>query len=129
MSSLHCAECGTDLPADTPDGQACPHCGSREQQVRVLVEDSVTFRDAVRVEVVDDPKQRRPSMEMRVEQSWSRKRAKWLERRMRIDRANDQYLEEVVDPDTGEVVHHTFEQLSIHVGHGSAANRPPGGTT
>ena len=68
--------------------------------MRVLVEDSISFKDEVRVKVVDEPKQGRPSMELRVDRSWSGRRAKWLERRMRIDRANDQYLEELVDPDT-----------------------------
>jgi hypothetical protein len=120
---LHCGECGTDLPDDAAKGTPCPHCSSAEQQVRMLVGDSVMFRDVLHVKVLDEPKQGRPSVEMRVEQSWSGKRAKWVERRMRIDRANDQYLEEVVDPNTGEVVHHVFEALSDHIGHGSAKTK------
>jgi len=36
-----------------------------------------------------------------------------------IDRDNDVYKEKVVDPKTGETIHHCEEKLSEHYGHGS----------
>jgi len=37
-----------------------------------------------------------------------------------IDKNNDKYFEQVIDPETGETVHHCEEPLSEHFGHGTA---------
>ena len=37
-----------------------------------------------------------------------------------VDREHDHYLETVVDPSTGQTIHHVDEPLSKHTGHGSA---------
>jgi hypothetical protein len=45
---------------------------------------------------------------------------KWMNKNRVIDKKNDQYRETVRDPQTGEIVHHCDEPLSLHRGHGSA---------
>lgn len=44
----------------------------------------------------------------------------WVRRTMLINRKEDQYMEHVVDPASGEVHHHWEEPLSQHRGHGDA---------
>ena len=52
-----------------------------------------------------------------------RKSGKWNKMKRLIDRTGDDYEKLIVDPDTGEIIHHCHERLSEHQGHGSA--KPP----
>jgi hypothetical protein len=45
---------------------------------------------------------------------------RWVDKVRRIDREQNRYQEQVVDPLTGDIVHHADEPLSEHRGHGSA---------
>jgi hypothetical protein len=45
---------------------------------------------------------------------------KWAKVERHIDRTNDTYSEEIVDPVTGAVLHECREPLHNHQGHGSA---------
>ncbi|GGC77821.1 hypothetical protein GCM10011382_04710 [Vreelandella lutescens] len=45
---------------------------------------------------------------------------KWMQKSRVIDKSKDKYVEKVIDPETGEVVHLCKEPLSKHFGHGSA---------
>jgi hypothetical protein len=49
--------------------------------------------------------------------------SKWMKKHRVIDRNEDRYFEEVIDPETGEVVPRCEESLSSHRGHGSAKNK------
>jgi hypothetical protein len=44
---------------------------------------------------------------------------KWHKLARVIDRENNRYFEEVIDPETGQVIHRCEEPLSEHRGHGS----------
>jgi len=44
----------------------------------------------------------------------------WMDKERVIDRDNDYYKEKVVDPSTGEIIHHCEEKLTDHWGRGSA---------
>ncbi len=50
---------------------------------------------------------------------WNHDRDKFVDKYRTIDKDGDRYIEKVVDPDTGEVLHDVDEQLSGHEGHGS----------
>jgi hypothetical protein len=52
-----------------------------------------------------------------------RELSKWVHKIRIVDRRGDHYLEEVVDTNTGEVIHRCDEPLSKHQGHGSAKKR------
>jgi hypothetical protein len=47
----------------------------------------------------------------------------WKDRRLRFDMTGDEYEETVIDPETGEVVHHETEPLSKHRDHGGAKQK------
>lgn len=51
------------------------------------------------------------------------KENRWMRKNRVIDWKNDQYRETITDPQTGEIVHHCDELLSLHRGHGSAKRR------
>jgi hypothetical protein len=44
---------------------------------------------------------------------------KWLEKRRHIDKDQNEYYEQLVDPETGEIIHECREPLDQHRGHGS----------
>ena len=66
------------------------------------------------------PEARKPYAELKVGPSQSHRLGKLVDRRRLIDRANDRYIEEVREYESGQLVHKTDEALSHHIGHGSA---------
>ncbi len=125
-SNVYCNECGATVEPDAPDGTRipCVPCGATTQQVRILIEDTVTFREEIRLAAREGaPGEVAPHLETRSGDSWSYRLGKWLQRTMRIDRKNDLYEETVTDPQTGEVVHHDSGPLSNHRGHGDVQKR------
>ncbi len=63
---------------------------------------------------------KRPISEQKHHDSFSTKFRRWMRRSLVVDRENNRYTETVVDPETGETIHHRDEALSDHQGHGSA---------
>lgn len=55
--------------------------------------------------------------------SYNHDRMKLVSHIRHIDRSKDQYFELVVDPETGEIIHHCEEKLSAHRGRGSAKSK------
>lgn len=51
---------------------------------------------------------------------WSVDRQKYVRKESLIDRDANRRYEKVIDPDTGEVIHHCDYPLTEHCGHGSA---------
>jgi hypothetical protein len=72
-----------------------------------------------------DPSGGRPFIEQRSGDSLHRKTEKWMKLSRVIDRDRDLYVEKVIDPETGNVIHECSEPLSAHRGHGSAKARRP----
>ena len=121
--NVYCDDCGAVVRPDLPDGTRAPcvACGGTTQQVRILIEETMTLHDEVRIAVRDgEPGLVAPHLRVRTGDSWSARLRRWLHRTMRIDRKNNTYEETVVDPQTGEVVHHDAGPLSAHRGHGDA---------
>ena len=52
-----------------------------------------------------------------------RKTGRWMHKVQIVDREQDRYFKEIVDPATGEVVRRCEEPLSEHRGHGTAKKR------
>ena len=124
--NVYCNECGAVVQADAPDGTRtpCAKCGATTQQVRIVIEDSVSFHEELRIAArVGQPGEIRPHLVVRTGDSWSRRLGRWLLRTVRIDRTNDDYEETVTDPATGEEIHHDAGPLSEHRGHGEAQRR------
>jgi hypothetical protein len=79
-----------------------------KEMVRVRLNDKTRrSRDKMRVEILSGDDQRNND-------------GKWMHKQRHIDKDHDKYFEEVVDPETGQVVHRCEEPLNAHRGHGSA---------
>lgn len=116
-----CSICGTiyDCTGDTPQQRVlCPSCGEVGRSFDVSVAERTTARDGYGVSVKRQC-ETRPYIEDRGIPSYSRSREKIVHHERIIDRDNDRYSEKVTDYDTGEVIHHCEEPLSMHKGHGS----------
>ena len=57
---------------------------------------------------------RRKGFELRFRHEVNRDRGIVVERFQRFDRREDVYVERIIDPATGEVIHETMEPLSEH---------------
>lgn len=66
------------------------------------------------------PGVRRPLAETYSGPSYCRDLGKLVHKDTVVDRENNDYLEHIEDPETGRILHHCHEPLSMHVGHGSA---------
>ncbi len=67
---------------------------------------------------------KRPEYEFKAGDSYFRDRKKYVDRVMIIDRKHDKYFEQVVDKQTGKIIHGPiYGKLSEHQGHGSAKSK------
>lgn len=65
----------------------------------------------------------RPFYELVTGHELFRKLGAWVKKIRIIDRDKDYYLEEIVDPNTDQVIHRCEEPLSQHWGHGDARKK------
>src|SRR5262245_34826187 len=128
-TKVNCADCGADLPAEWVDRGAdnpCPTCGSSNQHIQLGFTDNLgaKIHDSLRAKVKDPalPSKKNPRLDVFVGDDLRNADGKWMRKESVIDRDKNHYKETVVDPETGEVIHHNEESLSDHVGHGS--NKP-----
>ncbi len=66
---------------------------------------------------------KKPIEEITKGADFCKKKDKYIDRTMVIDREHDQYYEKIVDHSINEVLHECRELLSQHIGHGSAKIR------
>jgi hypothetical protein len=110
---ITCDECGVPLDPGTPKGSPCPECGCKVQRLHVVVSETITIHSAEGFRI-----------RMKGTAGWvkehlqgadlHRKSGKWMHKERTIDKEGDRYREVVIDPKTGEVVHHCDEPLSEH---------------
>ncbi len=129
-SSVQCIQCGLVLDESGNEAleerKPCPQCGSLGRHFGILVTDSVTIREDIALKSKREG-DKKPYLESKSGDSFSVKHNKWYKRVRSIDRDNDHYEEQIVDPDTGMIIHGQSEPLSMHVGHGSAKFKVGGG--
>ena len=125
--AMHCTDCGEPLDEEvysTPENLPCPNCGSKKQTVTLSFSENsnLQFKESLRGKVKDITKMGKDKLrkDFFTGDDLHRKSGKWYKKDRCIDKENDQYKETVVDPETGEVIHHCEEPLSEHHGHGSA---------
>lgn len=122
-----CSDCNAQLPVEFGQevaGKSCPFCGSKKLRLQLH------FRDALELSVysnmnakVKDPRlpsKKNPRLHIFSGDDLRKSDGKWMKKDRIIDREKNRYIEKVVDPETGEVVHHCDEPLTEHYGHGSA---------
>lgn len=125
--SIECSDCGAPLPNEwlnKESGQLCPNCGSIRKTVRLNIHENavIEVHDSVTGKTKDSnySSKRNPRHEFFEGDDLRKSDGKWMKKRRVIDKYNNKYLEKVVDPETGEIVHHNEESLTDHFNHGSA---------
>jgi hypothetical protein len=105
----------------------CPNCGSDEITIFLSFSNNLgdNLKDCLKGKSVDSslPSKKKIRKEFVVGADKRKCDDKWMEKLRVIDKENDFYKEEVIDPSTGEVIHHCEEKLSEHFGHGSAKKK------
>jgi hypothetical protein len=120
---------GHELPDgfDPTDGRRrpCPKCATTTRLHAITLQTTVHSRASLGF------KHRRPGVKRAITEgvvgklSYSHKTRRWHVIDRLIDRGGDRYREQVVDAETGELIHKCDEPLSDHQGRGSARRRPP----
>lgn len=123
---LNCGDCGEvlqDLPSiDPPALPSCPKCGSIKRTFSIALANTLHVRGMLRLKG-RRPGQKKPFIEQKVGDDLHRKTGIWNKLRRVIDRDNDSYSEEIMDPKTGQIIHKQEEPLSQHRGHGGAKKK------
>lgn len=125
--ALFCGDCERPLPVEwirDAIKPPCPACGSPKKHIKLHIHEKAgpTVHDSLRgrLKSKDYPAKKNPRVDFFSGADVRKADGKWMQKERLIDKDNDRYMEKVVDPETGEVVHHTEEPLSEHFGHGSA---------
>lgn len=122
---LVCSDCGCELPPEwirQTNLPPCPDCGSEKRVLNVVVRENLCVRDSLRAKLRNDalPSKKKTRIELFTGAELRKSDGKWMDKVRLINKIDDRYLEHVVDPETGAVVHHTEESVREHQGHGSA---------
>lgn len=124
---VECRDCGTVLPscwAQRVD-QRCPECGSNSLLISLYFTTEMVFRDLIEGKVKDYSRKSKVTIR-KFKQGSEPQRARpgaWACVYRNIDREHNTYDEQIVDEETGRVLHECHERLSDHRGHGSAKRR------
>jgi hypothetical protein len=125
---VECGQCGArlDEPSDLAieDRAPCPACGSLGRHFKKTITATVELRPGLGFKG-RRPGMRRPFIGGSKRPEVNRDRNKWVEVERTFDRANDRYVERIIDPETGEIIRLIDEPLSEHRGHGDARKRQP----
>jgi hypothetical protein len=132
LGAVHCGACGivldekTNMPAE--QRQRCSKCGSLTRRINVTCSDTLTLHSKLNLKA-RHAGERRPFMDQTVGDDLHRKSGRWMKLYRLFDRRKEPrwYHEQIIDPETGEVVHECSEPLVDHTDHGSAKRRidPP----
>ena len=125
--SVTCGKCNESLPTEWAHSaieNPCINCGALEKNVAMNIVEEANFEvhDKLKGKVIDDsfPSKKKKRVEFQAGEDIRKSDGKYMKKQRVIDKDNNRYFEEVIDPETGEVVHRREEPLSDHVGHGSA---------
>lgn len=121
---VKCKNCGEllDEPINTPFDQRkpCPSCGSEARLYAMELGEEIALHDRLKLKARHgQPGEIRPFLEVQIGDDLFRDTGEWNRREKIEDRENDRYMEHIVNPRTGEVIHHCEEPLSEHHGDGS----------
>jgi hypothetical protein len=100
----------------------CPLCGSTSRAFDETIVEHVVLSANVGMKAKHKDGGK-PFIEQKSEKGFNRDRNKPVNITRVIDRQNDKYKEEIIDPETKEVIHKCEEPLSSHVGHGNAKQK------
>ena len=112
--TAECRGCGhsfNDPPSLNPS--YCPQCGSDELNINLRIFENIglSIKDRLDGKVIDPslPSKKKVRKEFMVGADKRISDGEWMDKERVIDRDNDLYKEKVVNPKTGEIVHHCEE--------------------
>jgi len=124
MSQLSCASCKAELPNDVPgtDPAPCAHCGSMARVYNAALTDGIAFDEGHRIKAKNPalPSAKKLRFDTYSGVEPSHKYGKPVRVHRTIDKDKGWYREQVVDLQSGEVLHECSEPLPQHFGHGTA---------
>ena len=129
--SITCMNCGAKLPdewAGSAERDRCPKCGSQLATMSLnIIEEVLEPYDCVRGKIEDKNLSSKKKLKYDFIEGYEIRKldGRLMKKSRIIDKVNDKYVEKVVDPESGEIVHLCEEPLSEHVGHGSAKLNTP----
>lgn len=126
MSNLVCDNCGHDYGKYTEELdklERCTYCGSNKLNRYLYLSDRIGLHENIKGKSNKLPGKKKPAIEFQAGEERSVSLNKWVNKSRVIDRENNRYYEEVVDPDTGDVLHKCEEPLTKHFGPGSAKKK------
>jgi hypothetical protein len=128
-SNVWCAKCELSLPEDPPGGPRvpCPRCGATARVVDMEFHSNIDAHDSWRAQL------KRPSLPSDRKLRWdsfsgheyNHELGKMVRKERTLDKDLDQYVERLIDIESGEIIHECVEPLSEHTGHGSAKKKRP----
>ena len=126
-TTINCTDCGAKLPdgwVSSADRGPCPECGSQFKTIHLNIVERIglQIRDWITGKMKDNNfnSKKNPRYEFFEGSDLRKSDGKWMNKSRVIEKNNDKYMEKIVDPETGEVIHLCEEPLSEHFGHGSA---------
>lgn len=121
MKKVKCQECGYSgvVPDSCSD---CPLCHSNKTNCIVCVDESLVLSEAYKMKAKQNGV-KKAIKEFQCGDEYSHAKKKMVDKTRLIDRKENQYFEEVVDKETGEIIHSCSEPLSEHFGHGTAKKK------
>src|SRR5688500_16344335 len=99
--TVRCVSCGAhieDVAARSESDQHCAACGGTRRQYEIELHAQTASFAASLAGNARSADHRKPFYEFLTGASWWRKAAKWVQRCMVIDRRNDRYFEQIIDP-------------------------------
>ncbi len=128
--SVKCSDCGEKLPSEWAHLETikkCPICNSIKQTIEMGITEvaGIEIHDSLRAKGKDSNfnSKRNPRYDLFAGDDLRKSDGKWMKKTRIIDKNNNKYIEKVIDPETGEIVHENEEPLSDHYGHGSAKTK------
>lgn len=123
IQAISCGDCGKVLEEyemlASSERTPCPDCGSMKRHVEVMFSATVKARVGMRAKG-KAPGVKKPIVEILAEPSLKNSTGEEVFHERTIDRRQNRYIEKVTLKETGEVLHECDENLSDHIGHGSA---------
>jgi predicted nucleic acid-binding Zn-ribbon protein len=123
---LTCANCGVEFLSEWASEKIkppCPKCGSLKKMAYLsFIDHAQTPRDFLtgKVKNIKRPSNKKVRLEFLTGDNFCQSEGKWMLKERVLDKDNKIYKEVVIDPQTGQVIHHNEGSLLDHVGFGSA---------
>jgi len=122
-----CTKCGIVVSENIQSSERipCSNCGSILRNVDITVSETAKAYDSVRGKCKDPSRKSKDKLRADFFSGYEKQYStgKIVKKTRIIDKDQDKYFEEVVDPEINEVIHRCEEKLSRHRGHGHAKTK------